>query len=339
MEAKNNKGSVIELQPFYMKDASRIRDLAGQYYPPMTLNQWREEARQKMQRGEGLFFVVRDGEDIGGINVASPFGSKTWSAIRMWVKTSLAPGEMEEILRQVLGDDEDLYRIDVMFSDTELGMRGKIGRMFEVDWPINRLTYYVPQIVLRQVAFIPWVFGYLVVVTTPDRERIESIQFMRKGKEGLTTLVKQTAYYRGLLGFDGIVAGQEDPFMEDECDILKLARSELSRYLAGGHLPDIPYEFPKGTAFQEKVWRETLKIPYGAVRTYADIAAIIEPDKSKSGQMARAVGRALGANPLPILIPCHRVIGSNRDLTGFGGGVDIKEHLLQLEMWDALAPS
>ena len=339
MEGKDIKTSQIELQPFRMKDAARIRDLAGPYYPPMTLTKWREEARLKMQRGEELLFVVKDGRDIGGVNVAAPFGSKTWKALRIWVETELSREEIEEILRQVIGDDQDLYRLDVMLSDTDLGMRGRTGRMYEIDWPVHRLTYFVPQISLRKVAFIPWVFGYLAVVTNPDQDGVESIQFLRKGQEGLTTLVKQMAYYRGLLGFDGIIAGQDDPFMSDECPLLARARAELTLYLAGGHRPDIPFEFPRATPFQERVWRETLKIPYGAVRTYADIAEVIEPDKRKSGQMARAVGRALGANPLPILIPCHRVIGSNRDLTGFGGGVDNKEHLLQLEMWDSLPDS
>lgn len=325
----------IQLQLFRMSDAKRIRDLAGKYYPPMTLAKWREEARIKMSRGEELFFISKEGRDIGGANVAAPFGSKTWKAIRIWTNSSLEEGELEEILRQLVGDDEDLYRLDVMFSDTELGMRRGNGRLYEVDWPVKRMTYYVPQLSLKKVAFMPWAFGYLALVTTPDCQKIESIQFLRKGKEGLTNLVKQTAYYRGLLGFEGVIPGQEDPFKDQECPVLEKARQELTLYLSGHHVPDIPFEFPRGTPFQERVWQEALKIPYGVVRTYADIVEAIEPDKNKSGQMARAVGRALGANPLPILIPCHRVIGSNRTLTGFGGGVDIKDHLLQLEMWDS----
>ncbi|NLA95443.1 MAG: methylated-DNA--[protein]-cysteine S-methyltransferase [Clostridiaceae bacterium] len=126
---------------------------------------------------------------------------------------------------------------------------------------------------------------------------------------------------------------------QDECDVLRLLRKELQLYLGGGHEINIPYEFPDGTPFQKQVWEETLKIPYGAVKTYAGIAEIIQPDKDKAGQMARAVGRALAANPLPIIIPCHRVIGSNQMLTGFGGGVDVKDHLLQLEMWHAIPAS
>ena len=83
---------------------------------------------------------------------------------------------------------------------------------------------------------------------------------------------------------------------------------------------------PKGTPFQLAVWRELQTIPYGETRTYADIARAI-------GRAAavRAVGAANGANPIPIVIPCHRVIGSNGSLTGFGGGIDMKRALLDFE--------
>ena len=80
------------------------------------------------------------------------------------------------------------------------------------------------------------------------------------------------------------------------------------------------------TNFQHKVWETTRLIPYGETRSYAWVAKQIE----KPGA-ARAVGQALGRNPLPIIIPCHRVLGSNGSLTGFGGGVDMKRNLLSLE--------
>ena len=83
---------------------------------------------------------------------------------------------------------------------------------------------------------------------------------------------------------------------------------------------------PCGTDFQMRVWDELLKIPYGETRSYGDIAM-----KLGNPGAARAVGAANGRNPLPIVIPCHRVIGSNGSMTGFGGGIKTKEFLLQLE--------
>lgn len=81
-----------------------------------------------------------------------------------------------------------------------------------------------------------------------------------------------------------------------------------------------------GTEFQEKVWEELKKIPYGEVRSYQDIAAAIGNPKA-----ARAVGMANNRNPICIVVPCHRVVGKDKKLTGYAGGIDKKEYLLKLE--------
>jgi methylated-DNA-[protein]-cysteine S-methyltransferase len=88
---------------------------------------------------------------------------------------------------------------------------------------------------------------------------------------------------------------------------------------------DLPLA-PEGTPFQQRVWRALLDIPYGQTTSYGEIAI-------RLGQRSasRAVGLANGSNPLPIVIPCHRVIGASGKLTGYGGGLAIKEHLLALE--------
>ena len=83
---------------------------------------------------------------------------------------------------------------------------------------------------------------------------------------------------------------------------------------------------PKGTEFQRDVWRKLCDIPYGETISYGQLATRIGNPKA-----SRAVGLANGTNPIPIVIPCHRVIGSNGKLTGYGGGLDIKEKLLALE--------
>jgi methylated-DNA-[protein]-cysteine S-methyltransferase len=88
---------------------------------------------------------------------------------------------------------------------------------------------------------------------------------------------------------------------------------------------DLPLK-PAGTEFQLKVWRELTRIPYGETRSYGELAKKLGKPKA-----SRAVGAANGRNPLPIIIPCHRVIGSNGKLTGFAGGLDTKRILLELE--------
>lgn len=82
----------------------------------------------------------------------------------------------------------------------------------------------------------------------------------------------------------------------------------------------------EGTAFQESVWNAILKVPYGTTLSYRELAARIGRPEA-----VRAVGAAVGSNPIPIIVPCHRILGSNGRLTGFAGGLKVKERLLELE--------
>jgi methylated-DNA-[protein]-cysteine S-methyltransferase len=104
------------------------------------------------------------------------------------------------------------------------------------------------------------------------------------------------------------------------------ARQQLAEYFAGERREfDLPLKL-SGTEFQMSVLQALQQIPYGETTSYADIAERIGRPKA-----VRAVGAANGRNPVPIIVPCHRVIGSHGDLTGFGGGLDTKEALLRLE--------
>lgn len=119
-----------------------------------------------------------------------------------------------------------------------------------------------------------------------------------------------------------------------EVDIAEFADTtdQLSAYFEGKITRfDVPLK-PEGTPFQRTVWDALLAIPYGETISYGELAKRVgNPNAS------RAVGAANGANPLPIIIPCHRVIGADNSLTGFGGGVDIKEFLLEHE-WAVKPP-
>ena len=103
-------------------------------------------------------------------------------------------------------------------------------------------------------------------------------------------------------------------------------RRQLAEYFAGERREFDLALAPQGTPFERAVWGELLKIPFGETRTYGEIAETL----GRPGA-ARAVGRANSANPIPIVVPCHRVIGSDGSLTGFGGGLDAKSRLLELE--------
>lgn len=122
----------------------------------------------------------------------------------------------------------------------------------------------------------------------------------------------------------GKVTPGSDWHMKPDCFVD--AAAQLDEYFRGDRSEFNLSLAPHGTPFQLDVLNALLKIPYGETRTYQDIAISIGRDKA-----VRAVGAANGRNPLPIVIPCHRVIGANGSLTGFGGGLDVKKYLLELE--------
>jgi methylated-DNA-[protein]-cysteine S-methyltransferase len=116
------------------------------------------------------------------------------------------------------------------------------------------------------------------------------------------------------------------PAWEENPSALDQVVRQLKAYFAG-ELENFDLSLsPRGTPFQQKVWSELQKIPYGKTISYGELARRIGNPKA-----SRAVGLANGSNPISIVIPCHRVIGSNGKLTGYGGGLPIKEKLLALE--------
>ena len=116
--------------------------------------------------------------------------------------------------------------------------------------------------------------------------------------------------------------------------VFQLLREWLRMYFDGEYnLPELPLA-PKGTSFQKLVWDILLKIPMGKLCTYGEIAREIAIIQGLASMSAQAVGGAVGHNPISIVIPCHRVVGSNRKLTGYAGGLDRKAALLKLEHID-----
>lgn len=127
-----------------------------------------------------------------------------------------------------------------------------------------------------------------------------------------------------LVRLDGGEAGQEDCLQKTP--LLEKAMQQLEEYLAGKRQTfTLPVDM-RGTDFQKKVWQALTQIPYGETRTYGEIAKAVG---SPGG--ARAVGGACNRNPIMIVVPCHRVIGADGKLVGFGGGTEMKEALLDHE--------
>ncbi|MEV5960735.1 methylated-DNA--[protein]-cysteine S-methyltransferase [Kribbella sp. NPDC051952] len=113
----------------------------------------------------------------------------------------------------------------------------------------------------------------------------------------------------------------------DTDPLLTETAEQLEAYFAG-ELQDftLPLSVPSGSAFERAVWDQMRRIPYGEMQTYGEVAKIVG-----DAGAARAVGVACNRNPLPIVVPCHRIVGAGGKMVGFGGGIPTKRHLLELE--------
>lgn len=134
--------------------------------------------------------------------------------------------------------------------------------------------------------------------------------------------IRGQKYYASKLRLDAI---------EQDLPIFDSVRKWLDCYFSGKKPEFIPPLSPKGSQFQQSVWNILCEIPYGKVISYKDIVNKIALQTGRKSMSAQAVGGAVGHNPISIIIPCHRVIGSDGSLTGYAGGIEAKKQLLQLE--------
>lgn len=123
----------------------------------------------------------------------------------------------------------------------------------------------------------------------------------------------------------------EECVLNDNLEIFKQTKNWLNEYF-NKQIPRTNIKIKlQGSKFSKEVWEILKTIPYGKVITYKDIAEIIASKRNIKRMSCQAVGNAVGRNPTSIIIPCHRVIGSNGTLTGYNGGIDMKEKLLEIE--------
>lgn len=125
---------------------------------------------------------------------------------------------------------------------------------------------------------------------------------------------------------------KQKPLLDDGLSVFKAAKTWLDEYFAGKNpSPAIVPLAPEGTVFRKKVWEVLLQIPYGTTISYGELAKRLSLRNGGGKTSARAVGGAVGHNPISIIIPCHRVIGADGGLTGYAGGTQKKIRLLKLE--------
>ena len=149
---------------------------------------------------------------------------------------------------------------------------------------------------------------------------------------GNITMVSDGTFLTGLvLPNQGVLTAPNKTVKADHLDIFKLKKNYLDAYFKGEKHLIVPPLRLKGTPFQELVWYSLLELPYSSLITYGELAKIMASKRKLTKMPSQAVGQAVGRNPISIVIPCHRVIGSNGDLVGYGGGMALKQLLLDME--------
>lgn len=194
----------------------------------------------------------------------------------------------------------------------------------------------------RSVAFVP--FRQAVLALVADDEGVWQTDFVRYGRPCLDPFIQETAQYMHLLDSQGNVpdldsfaarlGGRAWVCPEQAPELLRQAASQVHEYFQGKRrVFDLPLHLDQGSPFQQRVWQELRQIPHAVTRTYEAVAEAIGPDDTNDARkLARAVGSACSANPIPLIVPCHRVIGKDGKLVGFSGGLDIKAYLLSYEI-------
>ncbi|HHU08023.1 MAG TPA: methylated-DNA--[protein]-cysteine S-methyltransferase [Clostridiaceae bacterium] len=329
----------LRLKRLYLNDAAKIRELG---LPCLTgsLREIRAKLNPLVKEAHSKMYTIYDDEELIGVaRLAYPLLNSNLPYLSWQTLHSLTPADVDAIIDNVLEQNINILRLEVVAAEMlpeSVKEEFTFGIALDDLYPAYRRSVYRPERSDTDIAFIPFSpFGYIVLCGGRPEGQITGVDFWREDEALSDPELLAAAKLLGLADICG------RPVIKD--NIIYVKRSEqrylsevaesIVAYLTGaGSTPEADYISLQATDFQRKVWQEIAKIPYGRISTYEEIAEKIAPEGENHRNYSRAVGNACGANPLPIIIPCHRVIGKNRSLVGFTGGLDIKDHLLNLEM-------
>ncbi|NLC83892.1 MAG: methylated-DNA--[protein]-cysteine S-methyltransferase [Ruminococcaceae bacterium] len=345
----------FELKPLRLADAAELRRL-GIYTG--TLKEVSDQIRILLNRNEKGGFLISGGTadlPVSGLVSLLP------DAFRPEVGRLTILGSNLIILPQLLAKvsriaftEQKFLRLEALVPESpELQLRAYRQAGFRTDSiitdDISRLRQETGfhQLSLAKtsnrhpaVGLVPYKYGIMSVKGTETE--IEAVDFQIFGESVTDSYIEDVFRMWGLLDED------DKLLVADTC--LKLIRNdnlpvmvgkavkELDEYFSGLRQEfDLTVNLDQGSAFQQAVWAALQTIPYGTTETYLDIAMkLTYGDRKRAHTLSRAVGGACGANPVAIVVPCHRVIGHDGRLTGFSGGVKNKEFLLHHELFGSI---
>ena len=348
----------------------RLKDSALIFYSALVLPEFRtiSRLRQFLQRLQLLcqrqvwLAVLHDGQQE---EVQSLFGLQQLDLAKRRCRLYLLcpPGQPEPALLERISSfclaEESIFRLE---TELDPKRQDSIASFAAAGWQEEsrlRAVYYNedsalyedrllfcllrPELKDTSVAF--YVFRKAVLALVAGREGLKYTRFLRFGRQTGDNLLQGYAQVLGILNGQGrllvrtelqkkLAAGQSALFSDQPLQVLQEAVRQLDAYFSGSDAPfDLPLDLAQGSPFQQRIWQALAGIPYGQTVTYEEIAlAAGAADEEAARHLARAAGSACSANPFPLILPCHRVVGKNGSLTGFRGGLDIKEYLLGHEI-------
>lgn len=353
--------ATVSIEPLRIGDAGDIRQSGIPMSDNQSLTAIRNEIRHLLEY-EGLqSWVAKIGKDktlqaVAKIQILDPVARRAELQIQS-NESGLLPGVLKALIKKAFWE-LNLYRLEIAVptdADNDLKTIRQMGFHEEGRLrccQLNPITQRHRDVLIFSIlrpeyadcgtAFVPFRLGVFAV--TGNELNLTETSFVRYGDPFVPGYQQECAEMAGILTDNGCLADREyfSEYLTSYSSIVhinapepvKQAASQIQAYFAGKMLKfDLPLDLSGGSEFQVKVWRALAAIPYGTTWTYEELAFELTPgDWRAARNMARAIGSACGANPLPLILPCHRVIGKDGRLVGFSGGLDIKEFLLDHEI-------
>ncbi len=346
----------IRFEPLRVSDASLVKK-AGLLLPTdRSTSLFRDEIRQLLKDCRHQSWLAYGSADadlplaITGYSLSDLQDRR--AAMHVAVSDSISLEAVILALVDKLFWEHNLYRVEMLVPQDQqhyLEVLNRLGFKREgslrngfLDQSSGRhldliaLALLRPEQSLAGVAFVPFRLGLFAIAGRNNG--LFASRFLRHGETADQSFFFECAELAGLLDDSGKIKfdmkSKDYTALDSTPQIVLEAASQVSAYFAGKReVFDLPVSIEIGSDFQKSVWKTLDRIPYGTTWTYEDLAfQLTQPDQSAAKRLSRAVGSACAANPLPLILPCHRVIGKGGKLVGFSGGLDIKEYLLDHEI-------
>jgi O-6-methylguanine DNA methyltransferase len=351
----------VRFESLRLADAARLRLAANQLAGSRSLTEIRQVIRHFQQLCPNQLWLLEQQEIIQGVagfQMIDPLSRRAVLHLYPAAEADSIPIDILTAIFDKAFQQCNIFRLELPVPADAAGWQPAVRkagmteegrlRFCRFDAVTRRhqdvLLYSMlrPESPRLNTAIVPFRLGILAI--TGNQENLLTTGFVKYGERFERAIQSECAEVLGLLDSHGNLVQRQvlEQLRTDRCcfchpntpHLVLTAAEQAADYFAGRLARfDLPLDLSCGSSFQQRVWRLLSEIPYGATWTYEELAhRLDQEDWPAARRMARAVGSACSANPLPLILPCHRVIGKDGRLVGFTGGLDIKEYLLAHEI-------